>query len=87
MKPTWQDVLAYDPQTGTLTWLIKPSAKVAVGSIAGKIRKSDLFWNEDEWVVQYHPARAAHINVHPHCLHLWRSRKHEFPTPPTWLIA
>jgi len=42
----------------------------------------DLFWNESELVVQFHPAKADYINRHPGCLHMWRSVKDEFPMPP-----
>lgn len=41
----------------------------------------DLFWNEDEWVVQFHPAKADYVNKHPGVLHLWKSVQ-PFPTPP-----
>ena len=30
----------------------------------------DLFWNEDEVVMQLHPAKAENINMHPYCLHI-----------------
>ena len=42
----------------------------------------DLFWNEDECVVQYHPAKKDYVNVHDFVLHLWRWTKGEFPMPP-----
>jgi hypothetical protein len=32
----------------------------------------DLFWSEDECVIQFHPPRSEYVNNHPHCLHLWR---------------
>ena len=41
----------------------------------------DYFWNDDEVVVQYHPAKENYVNLHPHVLHLWR-RTAGFPTPP-----
>lgn len=41
-----------------------------------------LFFADDECVVQYHPAVADHINVHPNCLHLWRKADGDFPMPP-----
>ena len=40
-----------------------------------------VFFREDEWAVQYHPAVADHINCHPFCLHIWRPHK-PFPVPP-----
>ena len=45
----------------------------------------DLFWSEDEWVVQFHPAHSEYVNNHPFVLHLWR--KSGFPTPPSNLVG
>lgn len=42
----------------------------------------DEFWEPEEWVVQYHPAKSEYKNVHPYTLHLWRPRDVELPTPP-----
>jgi hypothetical protein len=46
----------------------------------------DLFWREDEVVIQYHPAKSDYINCHPHCLHLWRPTKETIPMPPTFMV-
>lgn len=32
----------------------------------------DLFFKDDEVVMQLHPAKANYVNNHPKCLHLWR---------------
>ena len=32
----------------------------------------DLFWTEDETVVQYHPRKKDYVNRYEYCLHLWR---------------
>lgn len=42
----------------------------------------DLFWGPDEWVIQYHPAAADYVNVHPNVLHLWKPVAVPIPTPP-----
>lgn len=47
----------------------------------------DLFFNEDEVVVQYHPAKKDYINNHPYCLHLWKKVDSEFETPPTLMVG
>lgn len=47
----------------------------------------DLFWNEDECVVQYHPPKAEYVNHHPHCLHLWKPINTQIPTPPSLLVG
>ena len=35
-------------------------------------RMKDIFWNDDETCVEYHPAKNQYVNNHPHCLHIWR---------------
>ena len=32
----------------------------------------DLFFDDEECVVQFHPPRSVYVNIHPHCLHLWK---------------
>jgi hypothetical protein len=46
-----------------------------------------FFWDDDEVVVQYHPAKKDYINHHPHCLHLWRPMRRPLPTPPAILVG
>lgn len=43
-----------------------------------------LFWEESDCVIQYHPAKKDYINIHNHCLHLWRTEG--IPTPPTFMV-
>jgi hypothetical protein len=45
----------------------------------------DLFWSEEECVVQFHPAKSRHINNYSTCLHLWR--RIDIPTPPDILVG
>jgi hypothetical protein len=49
----------------------------------------DLFWLEEECVVQYHPPRSRYVNCHPHTLHLWRPTRHRdrMPMPESWLVG
>lgn len=47
----------------------------------------DIFFGEDETVVQFHPPKADYINNHPHCLHLWRPQDEEIPRPPSILVG
>ena len=42
----------------------------------------DMFFKEDETVVQYHPPKSDYVNNHPYCLHLWRPLNKEIPRPP-----
>lgn len=47
----------------------------------------DLFWGDDEWVVQFHPAKSEYVNNHPGCLHLWRPTETQMPTPDTNMVG
>lgn len=46
----------------------------------------DLFFDEEECVVQYHPPKSRYVNIHPFCLHLWRPHDTIFPVPPVWMV-
>jgi hypothetical protein len=41
----------------------------------------DLFWEAEDVVVQYHPAKSEYVNTCKTCLHLWRWTKGTFPQP------
>lgn len=40
------------------------------------------FFYPKETVMQLHVPDDDHINVHPHCLHLWRPHNGKIPLPP-----
>ena len=47
----------------------------------------ELFWQDDETVVQFHPRKSAYVNHHPYVLHLWRRVGQDYSLPPRELIA
>lgn len=47
----------------------------------------DMFFKEDEIVVQYHPAKSEYVNNMPNCLHLWRSMNSTFPMLPSIMVG
>lgn len=47
----------------------------------------DLFWNEDEAVMQLHPPKSDYVNNHRYCLHLWRPLKTAIPLPPSIAVG
>jgi hypothetical protein len=47
----------------------------------------DMFWPEDQAVVQYHPRTSEYVNWHPFCLHLWRPINQAIPTPPAIFVG
>lgn len=42
----------------------------------------DLFWDEEECVVQYHPPKSQVVPSSPNSLHLWRPLNLNIPMPP-----
>lgn len=50
-------------------------------------RMKDIFWNQDEACVQYHPKEEDYVNMHKHCLHIWRPTEEHLPTPPHILVG
>jgi len=47
----------------------------------------DLFWAEDETVIQYHPSKNEYVNNHDNCLHLWKPIGAEIPLPPSIFVG
>lgn len=47
----------------------------------------DLFWGEEDCVVQFHPPKSVYVNNHEFVLHLWRKIGSQFETPPGILVG
>lgn len=47
----------------------------------------NIFWNDDEVVVQYHPAKSDYVSMHHYCLHLWKPIGQDLPIPPPFLVG
>jgi hypothetical protein len=47
----------------------------------------DLFWEDEDWVAQFHPAKSQYVNNHPGCLHLWRSTEALMPVPVAEMVG
>jgi hypothetical protein len=45
----------------------------------------ELFWDDEETVMQLHPPKSQWINNHPYCLHLWRHVA--IPVPPSIAVG
>lgn len=42
----------------------------------------DMFFNEEDCVIQYHPPKSMYVNIHQYVLHMWKPLKVEIPMPP-----
>ena len=66
---------------------IAPYDKRTVPSWDDMCRLKDMFFEDDEVVVQYHPAKSQYVNNLPNCLHLWRPIDEALPTPPSIMVG
>lgn len=47
----------------------------------------ELFWDDEETVIEYHPPKSRYVNNHPFCLHLWKPIDVEIPLPPVIMVG
>jgi hypothetical protein len=47
----------------------------------------DLFWDEEECVIQFHPPKSEYVNFHGFCLHLWKPTGRNIETPLLILVG
>ncbi len=47
----------------------------------------DLFWDDEETVVQFHPPKSEYVNNHLTCLHLWRDTRDGHRLPPSHFVG
>lgn len=46
----------------------------------------DLFWDEEDTVVQIHPPKSEYVNIHPYVLHLWRPKDTNLELPDNMMV-
>lgn len=46
----------------------------------------DFFWDDNETVIQFHPKKSSHINIHPYCLHMWKKQNGMIDLPPSVFV-
>jgi hypothetical protein len=47
----------------------------------------DIFFEESETVIQYHPPKESYVNTHPFCLHLWKNQNIDIEVPERILVG
>lgn len=47
----------------------------------------NIFWDETDLVIQYHPSKEDYVNMHPHVLHLWRPIGVTLPKPDKLMVG
>ena len=47
----------------------------------------NICFNDDEVVMELHPAKKDYVNNHEYCLHIWKPINLEIPMPPSIMIG
>lgn len=47
----------------------------------------EMFWSDDAYVIQFHPAKKDYVNNHFYCLHLWRPVNEKLPIPDKSMVG
>lgn len=47
----------------------------------------DVFFKDDEAVIQIHPQKAEYVNMMTNCLHLWRPISKQLVLPPSFMVG
>lgn len=66
---------------------VAPFAKRITPSWDDMCKVKEIFWNDDEAVIQIHTKKADYVNNVENCLHLWRCTYKETPLPPSCLVG
>lgn len=77
--------------TGSVIWSrsegwdhvsVSPYKKRYTPSWDDMCKIKEMFFKDDETVMQMHPAKSDYVNVMNNCLHLWRPTEEKLPVPP-----
>ncbi len=48
----------------------------------------DLFWDDEDCVIQYHPSKSEYVNNHKFTLHLWKpTNGMQIPIPDSLMVG
>lgn len=67
-RKTWTFVFSDDPNFEHLS--VSGYSKTPDWDTMSRVK--DVFFQDEEECVQFHPKKSEYVNIHPHCLHIWR---------------
>lgn len=50
-------------------------------------RIKDLFWDDEDIIMQLHPSKSQYVNNVSNCLHLWRPVIDQIPVPDSIMVG
>lgn len=85
--PGWSGTIIWSFGGGWEHVSVSPYQKRITPSWDDMCKIKEIFFNDDECVVQYHPPKSEYVNNMPNCLHLWRPIEAEMPMPPSIMVG
>ena len=84
-NPYYAMLKAENKDDATKKYSVSHKDKILSWEVMNEVK--DMFFLENEVVMQLHPIKDKYINNHKKCLHLWRLINEKIPTPPIWMVG
>ena len=85
--PRWKGTVIWSYGAGWEHVSVSPESKRVIPSWDDMCKVKELFFYDDEAVIQIHPPKEEYVNNMPNCLHLWRCYYKEMVLPPSCLVG
>lgn len=85
--PTWKGSVVWSNGAGWDHVSVSPEKKRITPSWDDMCKVKEIFFRDDEAVIQIHPPKDEYVNNMPNCLHLWRCHYKEMILPPSCLVG
>ena len=85
--PLWRGAVIWSNGAGWEHVSVAPESKRLTPTWDDMCKIKDIFFNEEEAVIQIHPPKSDYVNNVPNCLHLWRCTYKDMVLPPSVLVG
>lgn len=83
----WDGSIIWSNGAGWEHVSVSPFVKRITPEYSDMKKVKEIFWNDEEAVIQIFPAKSQYVNNVENCLHLWRCTYKETPLPPSCLVG
>jgi hypothetical protein len=83
----WDGSVIWSTSAGWDHVPVCPYIKRIIPSWDDMCQLKEIFFNDDEAVIQIHPEKDMYVNNMPNCLHLWKCTYKEMILPPSCLVG
>ncbi len=85
--PTWRGSVICSHGAGWNHVSVSPFKKNYIPSWHDMVMIKNIFWDDEEAVIQIHPPKSQYVNNMDNCLHLWECYYREMVLPPSCLVG